>query len=129
MNPLDHYHNSGWREGRDPSAWFDTTLYLINNPDVAAAGIDPLAHYLAAGFAEGRSAHAAVGQRIADGFDAQYYLWHNPDVAAAGVDPLLHYNVVGWREGRDPNAWFDTARYLVALHRRRGGRRQSAAPL
>ena len=62
--------------------------------------------------AEGRSAYAAIGQRIADGFDAEYYLWHNPDVAAAGVDPLLHYNVVGWREGRDPNAWFDTDGYL-----------------
>jgi hypothetical protein len=36
-NPLDHYHDAGWKEGRDPSANFDTGLYLKNNPDVAAA--------------------------------------------------------------------------------------------
>ena len=28
INPLDHYHQFGWHEGRDPSANFDTTLYL-----------------------------------------------------------------------------------------------------
>ena len=112
VNPLDHYHLSGWHEGRDPSADFDTTLYLLRNPDVAAAGIDPLAHYLAAGRAEGRAAYAAVGQTIAGGFDAEFYLFHNPDVAAAGIDPFLHYSVVGWHEGRDPNAWFDTSGYL-----------------
>ena len=62
INPLDHYHNSGWHEGRDPSAAFDTTLYLIDNPDVAAAGVDPLAHFLQFGSAEGRAAHEAVGR-------------------------------------------------------------------
>ena len=52
-NPLDHYHQLGWREGRDPSANFDTTLYLLRNPDVAAAGVDPLEHYLAFGVSRG----------------------------------------------------------------------------
>ena len=40
---------------------FDTTLYLIHNPDVAAAGIDPLEHFLQFGLAEGRAAYAAIG--------------------------------------------------------------------
>ena len=35
----------GWSEGRDPSAAFDTLGYLMNNPDVAAANINPLEHY------------------------------------------------------------------------------------
>jgi hypothetical protein len=56
VNPLEHYHQYGWREGRDPSKNFDTQLYLQNNPDVNAAGIDPLEHYLAIGRFEGRSA-------------------------------------------------------------------------
>jgi hypothetical protein len=34
--------------------WFDKTWYLLWNPDVARAGIDPLAHYLRYGEAEGR---------------------------------------------------------------------------
>jgi Ca2+-binding RTX toxin-like protein len=112
-NPLDHYHQHGWREGRDPSAYFDTTLYLIHNPDVAAAGVDPLEHYLAYGFSEGRVTYDAIGTHITGGFDAEYYLFHNPDVAAAGVDPLQHFNTFGWHEGRNPNGWFDTAGYLA----------------
>ena len=103
---------SGWKEGRDPSASFDTTLYLKNNPDVAAAGIDPLEHYLLSGAAEGRAIHAAIGSVVA-GFDAQYYLSRYPDIMAARVDPLGHFNQHGWREGRNPNAVFDTAGYLA----------------
>ena len=56
VNPLQHYHDFGWREGRDPSAAFDTQGYLVNNPDVAAANIDPLEHYLMFGIYEGRVA-------------------------------------------------------------------------
>ena len=83
------------------------------NPDVAAAGVDPLEHFLQSGYAEGRQAYAAVGPSIVGGFDAQHYLFHNPDVAAAGVDALAHYNTFGWHEGRNPNGWFDTAGYLA----------------
>ena len=30
-DPLRHYINFGWREGRNPSAQFDTKFYLKNN--------------------------------------------------------------------------------------------------
>jgi hypothetical protein len=49
------YDAWGWLEGRDPSTYWDTDLYLARNPDVAAAGINPLAHYLAYGRYEGRA--------------------------------------------------------------------------
>ena len=39
-NPLDHYDQFGWKEGRDPSVHFDTLGYLAANPDVAAAHHD-----------------------------------------------------------------------------------------
>ena len=32
----------GWHEGRDPNAFFSTTIYLAANPDVKAAGVNPL---------------------------------------------------------------------------------------
>ena len=54
VNPLDHYHQSGWYEGRDPSAGFDTTDYLAAYADVKAASVDPLAHFLQFGIHEGR---------------------------------------------------------------------------
>ncbi|HEV7276052.1 MAG TPA: calcium-binding protein, partial [Devosiaceae bacterium] len=53
-----HYALWGWLEGRDPSAFFDTDSYLFAYPDVDAAGINPLEHYLHFGAAEGRLAFA-----------------------------------------------------------------------
>ena len=48
----------GWHEGRDPSVDFDTTSYLAAYPDVAAAHVDPLVHFLQFGIHEGRSPFA-----------------------------------------------------------------------
>lgn len=49
-----HYLNEGWRAGLDPGPDFSTGGYLRANPDVAAAGVNPLLHYLRDGCAEGR---------------------------------------------------------------------------
>jgi hypothetical protein len=51
----DHYVAFGAGEGRDPSAYFDTSRYRDAYDDVAAAGIDPLTHYLTFGLHEGRT--------------------------------------------------------------------------
>ena len=110
--------------------------------DVAAAGLNPLVHYLTVGAAEGRDPHPLfdtsfyldgnadvaaagvnplihfVGCGAAEGrdphglFDISFYLDQNPDVAAAGLNPLLHYLTFGAREGRDPHRSFDTSFYL-----------------
>ena len=85
---------------------FDAAYYLARNPDVKAAGVDPLLHYLVSGWKEGRNPSAL--------FDTSYYLKQNPDVAAAGVNPLLHFEAYGWKEGRDPSLVFSDAKYLAA---------------
>lgn len=61
MDPVVHYLEFGWREGRDPSPQFSTTAYLKANADVAAHGANPLLHYVEYGHFEGRRApeHAA----------------------------------------------------------------------
>ena len=79
----------------------------------AAAHVDPLAHFLTFGAAEGRQPVALLTYPALNGFDYVYYLQHNPDVLAAGVDPLQHFEIFGWKEGRNPNAFFDTAGYLA----------------
>ena len=56
VNPLDHYMTFGWREGRDPSAGFDTLGYLAANSDVVETMVNPLEHFLTFGIYEGRSA-------------------------------------------------------------------------
>jgi GT2 family glycosyltransferase/glycosyltransferase involved in cell wall biosynthesis len=87
------------------SGLFDIEWYLAQNPDVAAAGINPLVQYLHRGASEGRDPNPL--------FDTDWYLAQNPDVAAAGINPLLHYLRHGAAEGRDPNPLFDTDWYLA----------------
>src|SRR4029453_12209927 len=40
-----HYNTFGWHEGRDPSAFFSTVIYLSANTDVQAAGANPLTNF------------------------------------------------------------------------------------
>lgn len=82
-DPKAHFRAHGWREGRDPNAWFDTTGYLEAYGDVAAAGVDPLAHYHQHGWREGRDPSAR--------FDTTRYRDAYGDVAGAQIDPLQHY--------------------------------------
>jgi serralysin len=89
-----HFEQYGWHEGRDPNAWFDTSGYLDANPDVKAAGINPLTHFDQYGWWEGRLPSAA--------FDPAAYLAANPDVKAAGINPLLHFLQYGYDEDRQP---------------------------
>jgi glycosyltransferase involved in cell wall biosynthesis len=52
---LIHYMNSGWKERRDPSQDFSTKMYLLRNPDIVEADINPFLHWVEFGKAEGRS--------------------------------------------------------------------------
>ena len=60
-DPVLHYAQAGWREGRWPNAWFDTAYYLDSNRDVAQAGVNPLWHFLVRGRAEGRAPMRPAG--------------------------------------------------------------------
>ncbi len=86
------YAATGWQRGLNPDALFDTRYYLANNPDVAAAHVDPLTHYETYGWHEGRNPSPQ--------FSTSKYLAAYADVRAAGVDPLLHYVEYGQAEGR-----------------------------
>jgi lipopolysaccharide biosynthesis protein/GT2 family glycosyltransferase len=85
------------------SGLFDPAWYCAQNPDAAAAGMEPLAHYLATGSAQGRRPNPL--------FDSAWYRAQNPDVVAAGMEPLVHYIVAGSAEGRRPNPLFNPAWY------------------
>lgn len=62
VDPLEHFCIFGWKDGRNPCAWFSTRFYLNAYRDVAAANVNPFAHYLKRGRAErrmtGASSHA-----------------------------------------------------------------------
>ena len=57
VDPLWHFVERGWKEGRNPSSKFDTEYYLRMNLDVKQAGANPLVHYLKHGRKEGRVPH------------------------------------------------------------------------
>jgi len=88
------------------SGTFDANYYLRQNPDVAAARIDPALHYLVHGAVEGRNPNTH--------FDTSWYLRQNLDVAKSGVNPLVHYIKFGAGEGRDPSSLFSSSAYLAA---------------
>ncbi len=81
-------------ERRVVAAEFDRNYYLAVNPDVAVTGADPLDHFLAHGWREGRDPNGR--------FSVVEYLNDNPDVVAAGVNPFAHYLRSGRAEGRTP---------------------------
>jgi hypothetical protein len=92
VDALQHFLTDGWREGRDPSAYFDTSAYLSVYTDVAVAGVNPLEHYWRDGWKEGRDP--------SQNFDTQNYLAANGDVAEAGINPLEHFLSWGALETR-----------------------------
>lgn len=61
---------------------FDAEFYLETNPDVKAAKIPPLSHYLSYGWREGRAP--------APWFDPAAYLREHPDLVDKGMDPFSH---------------------------------------
>ncbi len=72
----------------------DAAHYRAVYPDIARSGLDPVLHFHADGWREGRDPNTW--------FDTKYYLEANPDIRAAGIDPLLHFVTHGRHEGRQP---------------------------
>ena len=73
---------TAWKEGYDPSPFFSTDYYLAQNPDVAAAGVNPLLHFETYGWHEDRNPSAA--------FNTAAYRAANPGLPA-GENPLVAY--------------------------------------
>ncbi len=84
---------------------FDGAFYLRKYPDLAAAGVNPLRHYLRYGAAEGRKPHPL--------FDPDYYLRRNPDARGRG-NALVHFLEKGGKNGLSPHPLFDCESYLRA---------------
>jgi glycosyltransferase involved in cell wall biosynthesis len=86
------------------SRLLDAEWYQSRYPDIAAANLDPLDHFIRYGAAERRDPNRF--------FDSAWYIEHNPDVAASGLDPLRHYLRAGAVELRNPHPGFDAAYYV-----------------
>ncbi|MBW8891055.1 MAG: hypothetical protein JF617_02390 [Burkholderiales bacterium] len=123
VDPIEHYATQGWREGRDPNAWFSTNSYLDQHPELREAGVNPLLSFLAAV----ASAPAAPDRAsrwecdlIRPFFDADFYTGRllnltGVDLSAEGIDPVEHYLDWGLKLAVNPTSWFSSVDYL-ALH-------------
>jgi hypothetical protein len=137
---LEHFCAYGWREGRNPNAYFDTVSYLLANDDVAAAGINPFYHFLSYGITERRhwvpAATPSVRTQLLFGYsivdwverirphvDEAFYSASLPADLPRQIDLAAHFAYRGWQEGMSPNREFEvrhwikqypeTKRYLV----------------
>lgn len=119
---------------------FDRRWYAAKYPDVGQTGTDPLAHYLAHGWREGRPPHpminpqwlcarypeaagleplswalgddAASAPLLCPVFDEQTYRINNPDLEGLS-SPLQHFLAGGWREARISHPVFRPAHYCL----------------
>lgn len=112
-----HYLQQGAARGLSPSPLFDGPWYLANNPDVAAAGLNPLLHYLDSGRAEGRLICPVAAPELvawiaaSDLFDAEWYrATQAPEVALDQA--ARHYLQEGASRGLSPSRLFDGPWYL-----------------
>ena len=63
FDPVMHYVDFGHAKGLDPSVYFETQFYLLQNPDVASSGMNALCHFIRFGKQEGRRPTSLVGVR------------------------------------------------------------------
>ena len=101
--PLEHYLETGFKEGLNPHPLFDSNWYRSVYADVAQSGINPLIHYIEFGVQEGRNPNPL--------FDSAWYVNTYPEVKDAGQNPLLHYIDVGSAAGYNPNPLFHSQWY------------------
>lgn len=66
LDALDHFLTTGAAAMYSPGPDFDTRRYLEANPDVLAAGINPLLHYLGYGRHEGRARSDLWNKSVGD---------------------------------------------------------------
>jgi len=104
LDPVRHYVESGWREGRDPAPWFSTRAYAQAHPDVVRAGWNPLHHFLVQGRREGREVVRSI--------EADDYLLRR---ARRGEEPAWSFEALTGGT-KDPDA---IAEESAARHRER----------
>jgi GT2 family glycosyltransferase/glycosyltransferase involved in cell wall biosynthesis len=94
-----------WQAHPHAHPHFDGAWYQAHYADVAALGVNPLAHFVTEGRHEGREPNAY--------FDSRWYLETHPDIAASGMPAIVHFSRYGAGELRNPGPGFDMAAYAA----------------
>jgi hypothetical protein len=102
IDPVEHFCEFGWREGRRPNGYFDTRWYLATH-DVPA-GMNPLLHYVLLGETQDLSPSRH--------FDPSWY--RRRYALADSVSPLAHYLAHRRSQLFSPLPSFDVTAYTRA---------------
>jgi hypothetical protein len=103
MDPLDHFAEFGWREGRQPNFYFNLRWYMATNPAVERLNVNPLLHYFLVG--------EPAGRRPIVFFDPIWY--RNTYDIAPYQSPLAHYLAHRRSQKYSPHPLFDPAWYIA----------------
>lgn len=120
VDPLAHYVDGGWKEGRDPAPWFSTDAFLDDFPEAAKRERAPLLGLLSKD-APSRDTIAPSSVDPVNGddvalvsphFDADYYKDQARDLIGEDENAIWHFLVRGWHRGFDPSPEFSVNAYL-----------------
>ncbi len=89
VDPVQHYCEFGWLEGRDPGADFSSNWYREENQDIAIAGINPLWHYETNGKTEGRCIRPSGFVRTPESIEDIQRLRETVPCLAGAVGPVV----------------------------------------
>ncbi len=107
IDPLEHFIDVGWKEGRSPNPGFNMELHLQQHPSCLVENRNPLITMIK----DGQKVYKTLKKSKL--FDHNYYYSNYSDVAEQKLDPVKHYIEYGFKEGRNPSEYFDTNFYLT----------------
>ena len=93
------------RERLEITPYVDQAFYDDHYPDVGAAGVAAVDHYVTCGWREQRDPNSW--------FSTERYLERYPDVLRSGANPLWDFVMFGWRAGRMASGREDQAACTV----------------
>jgi GT2 family glycosyltransferase len=117
INPLFHFNEFGWKEGRNPSATFNTVYYAIKYMSGNLCE-NPLSAFINRNesnvqvFPRSASEWADIQKSFArEGFNERFY-YNNYQHCLRSMSPIDHYFEIGWRMGLNPSEHFSTRDYI-----------------
>lgn len=117
INPVKHYLEIGWKEGKNPSPQFYSEMYLDANKDVRKLDICPLLHYETIGKYEKRKLYSEDYLLLKESgkFNIKWYESQYSSIKKSDFrDAIADYLYRGWKLGRNPNNHFVSEMYLDA---------------
>ncbi len=111
-DPICHFLAFGWLNQLDPSRDFSISQYFMANPDILAAGLNPVLHYLKWGRSEGRSCQSSNYELLKTSIffdEGKYRARYGRELGI--YSPIEHYLLVGWKKGNLPSDLFSDEYY------------------